>query len=316
MSIPKKYAIMSSSALSPTVLTPSFKPVVRDVRERGRTIEGTIKQWFSTVKPVFLRYVEPQRELADIIIPRSIQNKTAIAMVSNQIRQMLKEKSINHSETLARLGKEVKNEPFSEKLFIMERTPQIRGIATIMRDPLTTTEDFVFYIDRLTAILVEKSLDFHKFVPAEVTTPQGSSYHGVRPVGKVSAVVILRGGSCLETGLKRTIPDCPTGRMLIQSSYRTGEPELHYFKLFPDIKDHTTVLLLDPQMSSGGAALMAVRTLVDHGVHESKIVFVTCLAGNMGVKRLMSVFPEIRVVAARIVDDNEERWIEKKYFGC
>jgi len=76
------------------------------------------------------------------------------------------------------------------------------------------------------------------------------------------------------------------------------------------------VLLLDPQMSSGGAALMAVRVLIDHGVEERRIVFVTFLAGNMGVKRLMSVFPEIKVVVCRIVPDGEHRWIEKRYFGC
>ena len=35
--------------------------VKRDVRERGRDIEGCIKQWFSFVKPNFHRHVEPQR---------------------------------------------------------------------------------------------------------------------------------------------------------------------------------------------------------------------------------------------------------------
>jgi len=38
--------------------------VVRDVRERGRDIEGCIKQWFAFVKPNFLKYVEPQRYTA------------------------------------------------------------------------------------------------------------------------------------------------------------------------------------------------------------------------------------------------------------
>ena len=291
-------------------------PVVRDVRERGRTIEGVIKQWFAYVKPVFHRHVQPQRLIADVIIPRSIENKMAISMVSNQIRLMLREKSENHNEELIRLGRQVTNEPFSEKLIIMEKTPQVQGMATILRSPDTEQVEFVFYFDRLAAVLIEKALDFQKVEPVQVTTPQQTIYHGLKSVGTISAVVILRGGSCLEAGLKRTIPDCPTGRMLIQSNFRTGEPELHYFKLFPDIKEHSTVLLLDPQMSSGGAALMAVRTLVDHGVDESKIVFVTFLAGKMGVKRLMNVFPEMKVVAGRIVDDGEERWMEKKYFGC
>jgi uridine kinase len=52
-----------------------------------------------------------------------------------------------------------------------------------------------------------------------------------------------------RTGLKRVIPDCLTGRILIQSNIRTGEPELHYLKLPQHIKEHDGVLLLDPQVS-------------------------------------------------------------------
>ena len=129
-------------------------------------------------------------------------------------------------------------------------------------------------------------------------------------------MVILRAGSCFETGLKRVIPDCQTGRILIQTNYRTGEPELHYLKLPANLATHSSVLLLDPQMSSGGAALMAVRVLVDHGVPEDKIVFVTYSAGKMGVNRLVMVFPRVQVVVCNIAEDFEERWIERRYFGC
>jgi len=218
--------------------------------------------------------------------------------------------------SLQKLGKQVEDEPLSKNVLLLSRTPQLEGIRSILRDAKTEQVDFVFYLDRLAALVVEKALDNHRFESTVVTTPQEEKYHGLRPVGKVSAVAILRGGSCLETGLKRTIPDCPTGRLLIQTNYRTGEPELHYLKLFPDIAEHETVLLLDPQMSSGGAALMAVRVLVDHGVKESNIVFVTFLAGKMGLNRLTSVYPEIKVVLSRIVPDGEDRWIEKRYFGC
>jgi len=40
--------------------------VLRDVEERGRDIEGCIKQWFAFVKPNFERYVEPQRKVAGV----------------------------------------------------------------------------------------------------------------------------------------------------------------------------------------------------------------------------------------------------------
>ena len=139
---------------------------------------------------------------------------------------------------------------------------------------------------------------------------------GLHRSAEVSAVVVLRGGSAFETGLRRTIPDCRTGRILIQTNYRTGEPELHYRALPANIAEHGLVLVLDPQMSSGGAALMAVRVLVDHGVPEDRIVFVTYLAGRVGVNRVLSVFPDVKVVVARMGDDMENRWVETRYLGC
>lgn len=154
------------------------------------------------------------------------------------------------------------------------------------------------------------------YIPAEVETPQRSQYRGLNPEGVVSAVAILRGGSCLETALKRTIPDCITGRVLIQTDESSNEPELHYLKLPSQLEEHSMVMLLDPQMSSGGAALMAVRVLVDYGVQEERIVFVTCAAGETGLKRLTAVFPKINVVVGRIEEDGEPRWMEKRYFGC
>ncbi len=129
-------------------------------------------------------------------------------------------------------------------------------------------------------------------------------------------MLLLRGGASLENGLKRVVPDCKTGRILIQSNVRTGEPELHYLSLPNDIHRHEAVLLLDAQMSSGGSALMAVQVLVDHGVSMNRIVVGTYSAGRMGLHRLTKAFPDITVVVGNLVQDIEERWVEKRYFRC
>lgn len=290
--------------------------VVRDVKERGRDIEGCIKQWFGFVKPNFYKFVAPQREIADVIIPRGIENKVAIAMVSGQIQKTLQHKSAQHQLELRRLGQIAEDLPLSPNAVIIEQTRQVKGIHTLLLDPATSREDYVFYFDRLVALLIESAIDFLPFRPHQITTPQHLLYMGLQKTSEASAVVILRGGSCLETGLRRTIPDCRTGRILIQTNYRTGEPELHYRALPHNIASHGLVLLLDSQMSSGGAALMAVRVLVDHGVPEDRIVFVTYLAGRVGVNRVLSAFPDVRVVVARLGDDLEGRWVETRYLGC
>jgi uridine kinase len=290
--------------------------LVRDVKERGRDIEGCIKQWFMFVKPNFYKYVAPQREIADLIIPRGIENKVAISMVSDQVRKTLADKSALHQVELRRLGRIAEDRPLSSNAIVLEQTNQVKGMHTLLLDPTTSREDFLFYFDRMVTLLVEKACDFLPFASTQVTTPQSNTYMGLKKDANVSAVVVLRGGSAFETGLRRTIPDCRTGRILIQTNYRTGEPELHYRALPAHIADDGLVLVLDPQFSSGAAALMAVRVLVDHGVLEERIVFVTYTAGRVGVNRVLSVFPDIKVVVARLGDDMENRWVETKYLGC
>nr|POE71890.1 isoform 4 of uridine-cytidine kinase-like 1 [Quercus suber] len=305
------------------------KSVLRDVRERGRDIEGCIKQWFAFVKPNFHKYVEPQRHVAEVSKTKSrsvspLQARSspypdaALGMVSDRIHKTLHEKSQLHRAELRRLGKVAEDALLSSNVEIMPHTNQVRGINTLIMDPNLDREDFIFYFDRLAVMLIEKATEsglcYQEFL-AEIPV-RGQTCRGLRLDGEVSAVVLLRGGSCFETGLKRVIPDARTGRLLIQTNFRSGEPELHFYRLAPDIAQHQCVMLLDSQMSSGGAALMAVRVLLDHGVREDRIVFVTYMAGKMGLNRLMSVFPEIKVVVCRIVGDLETRWVEQRYLGC
>ncbi|CAI7650977.1 unnamed protein product [Penicillium viridicatum] len=290
--------------------------ILRDVRERGRDIEGIIKQWFEFVKPSYTRFVEPQRPISDIIIPRGIENTTAIDMVVKHIQRKLQEKSDKHTEALRKLGLVAAAVELPSNVHVLPSTPQFVGMNTILQNPETEQEDFIFYFDRLVSILIERALDMTSYVSANVETPQGSTYLGLHPKGTVSAVAILRGGSCMETALKRSIPDCLTGRVLIQTNESNEEPELHYLKLPSQIEEHATVILIDSQMSSGGAALMAVRVLIDHGVEQGRIVFVTCAAGERGLKRLTAVYPRINVIVGRIEEEGEPRWIEKRYFGC
>lgn len=241
-------------------------------------------------------------------------------MVVQHIQQMLEEKSLKHLSELKRLGSIAKSSPLSPNVFVLPQTPQLVGMNTILQDPATDDVNFVFYFDRLAALLIEKALDLGEYKPNTVNTPLSIPYIGLEAIGTVSAIFLLRGGACLEPALQRTLPAALTGRLLIQSVASTSEPELHYLSLPPTIKSHSTVLLLDSQMSSGGAALMAVKILVDHGVDEERILFVTWMAGEVGVKRLVNVFKKVKVVVGLMGKENEmegdERWAEKRYFGC
>lgn len=290
--------------------------LLRDVSERGRDIEGCIKQWFGFVKPNFHKWVKPQREIADIIVPRGVENKVAIDMIADRIRKILQYKSAVHQDELRRLGVAAAIAPLSENVMEIKQSPQVKGIHTLLQDSELSREEFVFYFDRLATLLMEQAAECIDYAPKQIETPHGYLYMGLKSDMQASAVVVLRGGSILEPALHRTVPDCKTSRLLIQTSNDTEEPELHFLSLAPDIAQHGVVFVLDGQVCRGGAILMAVRVLVDHGVQESRIVVVAYTAGRTGVNRLLSVFPEVRVVVGRVVGDSEDRWAEKRYLGC
>ena len=61
----------------------------RDIAERGRTMESVTEQYLKTVRPMHLRFVEPFRHHADIIVPVGGFNKVAINILSDHIEALL-----------------------------------------------------------------------------------------------------------------------------------------------------------------------------------------------------------------------------------
>ncbi len=65
-----------------------LRRVVRDVKERGRDIEGIVEQYLHSVKPMHYIYVEPTKALADLVI-NSGMNEVAFSVMRTQIEKWL-----------------------------------------------------------------------------------------------------------------------------------------------------------------------------------------------------------------------------------
>ena len=65
--------------------------ILRDVRERGRTLESVVTQYLDTVKPMHEMYVEPSKKYANIIVPEGGKNLVALDMITGRIRRHLEE---------------------------------------------------------------------------------------------------------------------------------------------------------------------------------------------------------------------------------
>ena len=69
-----------------------LRRMVRDIRDRGRTMESVIDQYLSVVRPMHLQFVEPQKRYADIIIPEGGKNKVAIDLLVTKIKTIIQDR--------------------------------------------------------------------------------------------------------------------------------------------------------------------------------------------------------------------------------
>ena len=69
-----------------------IRRILRDIKDRGRTLESVILQYMETVRPAHLQFVEATKRYADIIIPEGGYNKVAIDILVTKINSILNEK--------------------------------------------------------------------------------------------------------------------------------------------------------------------------------------------------------------------------------
>ena len=72
-----------------------LRRIVRDVRDRGRSLDSVINQYLATVKPMHEQFVEPSKRNADIIVPQGGHNRVALEMVMERVRAHLEGKTAN-----------------------------------------------------------------------------------------------------------------------------------------------------------------------------------------------------------------------------
>ena len=71
-----------------------LRRLVRDVKERGRSLDSVINQYLTTVKPMHEAFVEPSKRNADIIIPNGGENGPAIEMLAHHIRSLIQKANL------------------------------------------------------------------------------------------------------------------------------------------------------------------------------------------------------------------------------
>lgn len=66
-----------------------IRRILRDIHERGRTVESVVDQYLSVVRPMHNQFIEPTKKYADVIIPEGGQNEVAIDLMVTKIKTIL-----------------------------------------------------------------------------------------------------------------------------------------------------------------------------------------------------------------------------------
>lgn len=284
----------------------------RDITERGRDLEGVLKQYNQFVKPMFDFYIQPSMVHADIIVPRGGENRVAIDLIVQHVHTQLQSKGLKLRSKLLR---NQQNQPLPETLKALPPTPQIKGMHTIIRDKDTTRDEFVFYSKRLMRLLIEFAMSFFPFKTIEVDTPQGVKYCGkTMNCDQICGVSILRAGETMEQALCDVLKSVRIGKILIQTNQLTQEPELYYLRLPDDIRDYK-VILMDATVASGAASMMAIRVLLDHDVLEENIMLCSLLMASSGVQTIAYAFPKVLMVTTEVDPEVNDKFYIRPGIG-
>ncbi|CAI5758866.1 unnamed protein product [Candida verbasci] len=293
--------------------------LTRDILYRGRDLKGAIKQWENFVKPNAVKFLNPTLHNADLIIPRGLDNTIAINLMIKHIKNQLLSKSRNHLINLKQLGNSIKNfkiENYSN-VKILPVTNQTRVINSILFDKKTNRDDFIFYFNRISRLLIEFASQnfFTNVFNKRIDCVRCNSHSGVELKQVSIAVNIIRSGDCFNTSLKKTFPDIIIGKLLIQSDSRTGEPQLHFESLPKNLGTNDTVMLFDSQFISGAGAIMAIQVLIDHNIKEENIIIITYLSTEISIRRILHVFPNVKIVIGKLSSmekPNDKLWYNEE----
>ena len=66
-----------------------IRRLLRDVKERGRTVDSVVTQYLNTVRVMHDSFIEPSKRYADIIIPQGGQNEVAVDLLCTKISSII-----------------------------------------------------------------------------------------------------------------------------------------------------------------------------------------------------------------------------------
>ncbi len=187
------------------------------------------------------------------------------------------------------------------------RHPLVQHKLTILRDRATPKKIFKELVDEIAMLMAYEATSDLPLEAAPVETPLEHT-SGWRVSGKkLTLVPILRAGLGMVEGILRLVPSARVGHIGLYRDHDTLEPVDYYFKVPGDVAERQ-FFVLDPMLATGGSAASAVGSLKRAGATD--IRFMCLVAAPIGVRRLTTAHPDVRIYCAALDRElNEQGYI-------
>ena len=193
-----------------------------------------------------------------------------------------------------------------EQLTCVEH-PLVQHKLTLMRDIQTGPKEFRELLRELTLLLAYEATANLKTTTKEVETPIGKTQGNIISDKDVVIVPILRAGLGMFDAVLTLLPNASVGYIGVYRDPDTHKPVEYYAKM-PELKDKD-LFLLDPMLATGHSAIKSIEILIEQGVDEKNIYFLSLLSAPEGIQEITSAHPRIKIYTASV----DEKLNEKDY---
>jgi uracil phosphoribosyltransferase len=174
--------------------------------------------------------------------------------------------------------------------------PLIQHKLTYLRDRETGHRAFRALLYQIAGLMVYEVTRGFPAARVAVQTPLEETA-GLRLVGKITVVPVLRAGLGMAEGVMEMMPEARVGHLGIYRDETTLQP-VAYLKRLPKDLNAGPVLLVDPMLATGGSAAAAITTLREAGAKDLRMI---CLvASPEGIRRIHREHPEVPIYTAAI----------------
>jgi len=194
-------------------------------------------------------------------------------------------------------------------------------LMSILRNKQTSMSEFREAANKLAFILAKETADLLEKEEIKITTPFGES-KGYKFKNNIVFIPILRSALSLLYPFLEFFEKAKVGFIGLKRNEKTAIADL-YYKNLPKISNTDDVIILDPMIATGGSGIDAIKILIENGIKEEKMIFVSVICSKIGVEKIKNEYQKVKIIFTQQDDKlNDKKFIVPglgdfgdRYFG-